>query len=418
MPRLPALLLIAAGALTLACRAAAQDEGERRREAVRLNGEGVRLLEAGRFVEAIDLLQSARDLLPGNERIVKNLAAAYSHLGVDHLKSGRNAAARRAFNQATGLDPDSTVITYYRGVLALKQGDYRESVRLLKSVVERDPENLAAWESLGHAHYRLDELEATIAAWKRVLEKDPEGRAGLAEYLRRAQAELGFERISVAGRSRFFRVKVDSTRPGSEWIAAEVLRFLDDGYNKVCADLGFYPREVVTVVLYTNEDFRRVTGAHHWVAGTFDGARVRLKVRDFRAQHEAIRRAAVHELTHMVVHRMAGGSPVPAWINEGITREEADRELRRLGGADALFPLAKLERPFTQLQSANDARRAYAQSCSFTHFLVEMQSALGVGRFLSRLQDPPPGGVAAAFREVFGVDLHEAVARWRATLKG
>jgi tetratricopeptide (TPR) repeat protein len=419
----PSVLLFVLWSSVLGSVAVGQDRDERTEEAVRLNKLGIQHLEAGRFREAIDAFLEARDKLPDSANIKKNLATAFSHLGVDHLKSGRYADAARALGQASGLDPENSHIDYYRGVLAFKRGDYRESIRRLEACLKKKPDNRAAWETLGHGYYRLDRLKETIAAWEKVLSLEPSGHSALKRYLKRVRAELGFKEITVAGRSRHFRVKADQSRFGVEAVAGEVLRYLEDGYDKVCADLGFYPAEVVTVVLYTNEDFQRVTGTHHWVGGTFDGARIRLKVRDFHAHRDAIRRTLIHELTHMVVHRLAGGARVPAWINEGFARveegvsaKEADGTLARMGGKQALFALEKLEPPFTRLKSVTDARRAYAQSCSFAHYLVISHSTRGVGRFIKGLRDSPRGGVSAAFKKAFGIELDEAFKRWKATL--
>ncbi len=403
----------------------AQDKDDRHKEAVELNRKGIGFLEEKRYLEAIKAFQAALDLLHDNQRIKKNLAAAYSHLGVQRLKIGRFGDARRALNQAAGLDPDNPNLRYYRGFLAFKQGRYAESIRLLKSSLAKDPKKVAAWVSLGHSHYRLDQLKETLEAWDRALSLKPDAHGGLAKLRQRVRAEVSFKEISVAGRSKHFRLKADGSRPGFDRIAMEVLGYLEQGYNKVCADLGFYPGEVVTVVLHTRKDFQRVTGTHHWVGGTFDGARIRLPVRDFDKHKASIRRTLVHEFTHMVVHRLAGGAGVPAWINEGIARVEegitdldARETLRRLGGTRALFPLEKLNRPFSRMKSAVDARRAYAQSCSFTHHLIRSFSTRGIGRFIRFLRDPPErGGMPAAFKKAFGIDLSEAEKRWKMALE-
>jgi len=403
--------------------AISQQETSPGKKAVELNREGIRLLEAKQYHEAIKAFQAALDLLSKNENIRNNLASAYSHLGVSLLKSGRFSDSRRALNQAAALTPDSANLLYYRGFLAFKQGRYRESIRILKASLKKDPENAHAWTSLGHSYYRLDQLKDTLNAWDKAMALNPGEDKALRKLRNQVKAETAFTEVFLAGRSRHFRLKADGSRPGFDRVASEVLLYLEQGYDKVCADLGYYPAEVVTVVLYTRKDFRRVTGTHHWVGGTFDGSRIRLAVRDFQDHKEAIRRALVHEFTHMVVHRLAGGARVSAWINEGIARVEegiGDQEARntilKLGGKRALFPLAKLERPFSWLVSAVDARRAYAQSCSFTHFLIQSFTTRGVGRYIRMLRDPPKGSALAAFRKSFGIERKEAMRRWKATL--
>ena len=419
------LILLTIGAPGLAwmpvCTAQAEETNQE--DASRRNRAGIEHLEANRPREAIQAFQEALERLPDDQTIRKNLATAYARLGVNGLKRGQFAAAGRAFRQAAGLDPKNANLLYYRGVLAFKQGHYTESVDLLEKAIERKPENAAAWTTLGHAYYRLDRLDRTIAAWQAALARQAVESEALQRYLKQVRAETRLQDVALAGQSRHFRVKVDSTFSGLENTAADVLRFLEDGHDKVSADLGFYPRETITVVLYAKRNFQQVTGMQHWVGGTFDGARIRVAVKDYARHREAIRRTLVHEFTHMVVLRLAGGMPVPAWINEGIARVEegvtsleAHETLKRMGGKRGLFAFSRLEQPFASLNSVSDARLAYAQSCAFTHYLVSIHTMRGVGRFIRALRDPPAGGMPATFQKTFGVTLEDAIGKWKETL--
>lgn len=390
-------------------------------EVQRLNRTGIEHLNARRYREAITSFQAAFDRLKANENIRKNLSTAWLHYGVAHLRANRFSAARRAFAQVVGLGESSPRVEAYRGYVAFKQAQYQEARRLLKGALQRDPTHRDAWVTLGHCHYRLDRLKETVAAWTKANEL--ESSASLAKLIKRVNAELRYTDVSTSGRSRHFRVKIDGSMQGQEMVAASVLETLEGAYNRVCADLGFYPKEVTTVVLYPQRAFRQVMGVHRWVAGTFDGARIRVAVRDYGRYQIQIGRTLFHEYTHMVIHRLAAGAPVPAWLNEGFARleegippTELEQEVKRLGGAAALWPLEKLDEPFVRIRSAVDARRAYAQSAAFVAYLVSTTNKRRIGTFIKRMRDLPEGGYPAVFRQVFGLDLSEAFARWKRTL--
>lgn len=399
--------------LAFATTVAGQDAGA-------LNDDGIRHLKAKRYVDAIDAFQRALAAKPDSETIRKNLAGAWLHQAIDAIVARRFADAKRSLGQSIGIGGRTPRTDFADGYLAFRRTDYATARRKLEKAVAGDPDYRSAWEILGHVRYRLDALDETVAAWERAqaLRKDPR----LAKLLKRVRAETNYGSIVAAGRSAHFRIRVDRDVPGIEGIAHEVLRMLEAGYDRVCSDLGYHPRETTTAVLLAGQSFAKLMNTHRWVAGTFDGARIRIAVRDFAKQRRAIERTLAHEYAHMVIHRLASGAKVPAWIDEGYariaegrSRAEMDAVLVELGGQAALAPLDWLAKPFVTIRDPIDARRAYAQAGSFAAFLAEGYSTRAIGRFIKNLGTTDD--VEHAFRRAFGVDVDTAFERWKNTIR-
>jgi len=144
--------------------AVAQADEEAQRAAARLNREGIAHLGAKRYREAVDAFQAAREHLPKDASLRRNLATAFAYLGVVHMNAGRFGDAGRALGQAIGLDPERARIRYYRGVLDFKQTRYRESVRRLEAVLKEAPDDAEALETLGGDAVRKDQRDRAQSA--------------------------------------------------------------------------------------------------------------------------------------------------------------------------------------------------------------------------------------------------------------
>ena len=91
--------------------------------------------------------------------------------GVDHatailenatkLSTRQAADARSALDEAATLNPDLEV-AILRARLALETGHRLEAVRILRNVVHREPQNVAAWLSLARVVLTVPELTSVL----------------------------------------------------------------------------------------------------------------------------------------------------------------------------------------------------------------------------------------------------------------
>ena len=186
---------------------------------------------------------------------------------------------------------------------------------------------------------------------------------------RRAKDEE-IQRTFFQSQSAHFSILFEG--PHDYELASRALEVLEDAYFRIGSALYTFPDEPITVVLYTQEQFRDITRAPVWAAGAYDG-RIRVPLRGALEQPDELARVLSHELAHAMIQTIAPRG-VPLWLNEGLAvtfephgREWADAEL---GRAKARIPLDRLARGFSQF-SGDEARLAYAQSAVIARTLVD-----------------------------------------------
>ena len=146
-----------------------------------------------------------------------------------------------------------------------------------------------------------------------------------------------------------------------------------------------FPEQVITVVLYTQEQFRDITRSPDWAAALYDG-RIRVPMRGALQRPEELERVLAHEFTHALVRSIAPRG-VPTWLNEGLAvlfepegrvwaQEQLAKTRKRL-------PSDTLAGSFAKLSGA-DARVAYAQSAIAVDQLIELG---GTAAVVGLLQD-------------------------------
>src|SRR5271170_3262324 len=107
--------------------------------------EGKRLIEQGRYAEAVDELKVATSLLTTN-------AQAWNYLGLAYHHAGQPANAAEAYERALKLNHDLVPVHYNLGCLLLEQNrpDTLEGARNeLTAFVMRDGNSLDGWLKLG-----------------------------------------------------------------------------------------------------------------------------------------------------------------------------------------------------------------------------------------------------------------------------
>lgn len=126
-----------------------------------------------------------------------------------------------------------------------------------------------------------------------------------------------------------------------------------------------------------------------------------------------------HEIAHVALAR-AGGGRLPRWFSEGFAILHAGEwsfsrsaTLARAVGADALLPVADLERGWPS--SPTDVDLAYAQSVSLVTFLLRVEDGAAVRRLVAQLGTGHP--FDTAFAAAFGQPVAGAEIDWKRSLR-
>ena len=263
------------------------------------------------------------------------------------LEAGRYKDADAAFARALSARPDDPAVLLGAGIAARRLSHTARARDLLTRALQIDPALTPASQLLGVLLYEAGDLEGAIRVFDAALVRAPgqaEMQVKLDAWRQEAALHEGFRR-TVGGH---FSVLFEG--PAEEEAATAAVEILEAAYDRIGDLLRTFPAEPITVVLYTQQQFRDVTRTPAWSGGLFDG-RIRLPVRGGLDDRPEFERVLTHEYVHALVHSVAAGG-VPAWLNEGLAAaletggaERAQRDVRR----GPIVPLRDLTRSFASL---------------------------------------------------------------------
>ena len=344
-----------------------------RHSALQLNNQGVREAQAGRFEEAAALLRQALALTPDDPTTHQNLSRVMTDWA-------------RQLEQA---------------------GKDQEAMAILRTAVEHDPANGLASIRLGDLAYLMGDVPVAVAHWKRAYGHVPAIQwHGVSSRIAQAERDQRIEHGFLLQQTPHFDLHLQSGSAGRR--LTSLTEGLEHAYGRLLAALGDAPARI-TVILYSEGEFQRVSGTRDWAVGFYDG-RIRLRWNEVGAPQE--RALIAHELAHAFLHH-AYGHHLPLWVHEGYaqlqegTPPRAPEQLRleeRVRARTQWVPLKWLDARFTQPSGREDIQGAYVQARVVVEELVKRH---GMDRFTLFLQHLAAGRpVEAAYDEAF------APARW------
>lgn len=285
-------------------------------------------------------------------------------------------AAIASAEQARALTPGVPVYEALTDIY-FQKGDYRQAVNYGRDFLDAGGKvSPRIYYMLGASHDRLGDVEQA-SQWihrGRIEFPEDEALAKLGErYDRQARSERG---MATQADGRFVLKFADVREQAGLRDAA--LKALDRAYTRACAAYSFQPTEALPVILYASpSDYYTASGAPQWSAAQFDG-KIRVPLASSTAQ--GIDAVVAHEMTHYVVHQIAG-ERVPAWLDEGLAQMAEGRDeswaQALVDRSPSAVPLAQLERSFADIRDPDQAKLAYAQALVSTRRLVDK---VGMGR--------------------------------------
>jgi tetratricopeptide (TPR) repeat protein len=127
---------------------------------------GAALLDLQRTGEAAKILQRAVSLDPNN-------ADALCYLGNAQQESGNLAAAEKNYRRALALRPDLARAHNNLGVLLMKLGRKDDAAASYRQAVETEPRYAQAYNNLSEVLLELDQADGAIDAARRAIEIEP-----------------------------------------------------------------------------------------------------------------------------------------------------------------------------------------------------------------------------------------------------
>ncbi|MEO5897996.1 MAG: tetratricopeptide repeat protein [Vicinamibacterales bacterium] len=328
----------------------------------------------------------------------------------DALKAGRPDQAAAAFDRALRVAPQEPTLLLGAGIAAHLQGQSEPARRLLFDALKYDPTLTDASLVLGDVLYRSNDINGAIAVYEQALVHAPDHKQ-VASRLEAWRKEAALHDRFGQKLGDHFTVLFEG--PAEAELAQRAVAILEAAYWRIGGALYTYPSSVITVVLYTREQFRDVTQSPEWAGGLYDG-RIRMPVRGAMETAREFERVLAHEFTHALIHDLATRG-VPVWLSEGLAvnfeGSDLDAQVARLKRVEARPALAALEGSFARLD-VNAAKYAYAQSAVAVRLLLEEAGASAVVGILTDL------GRGTAFAEAFQRNVNMSYQEFQSRLAG
>jgi tetratricopeptide (TPR) repeat protein len=366
-------------------------------------------------VSSLDQLEKNHSLFPYDEKISHALAAAYADTGQSFMKLKQYDEAASRFEKARTLHPEVQDYGVLKGIALYLGKRYDEAAYELERSRQSVGDNVTILFYLGKVRYDCGDLPAALDVWERALALDPANKS-LQSMVEKARKEMRVESGMGKEYRSMFVISYDEGTMSD--LADDVMKTLENAYNRVGSDLNCYPSVRVPVILYTRKDYRNVTAGPEWSGGLYDG-KVRLQIGGAAEINPILRGVLTHEYTHVVVRELTKGN-CPSWLNEGLAEVEGRTEfnppltsLAAAAKSGEILPFATLEGSLLGLDGTK-VRLAYEQSYSIVKYMIatygwykvkDLLDALGNGRDIS-------SAITVEFAD-FGLDYKGLVREWQ-----
>jgi hypothetical protein len=296
--------------------------------------------------------------------------------GWQALRAGDIQEASDDFSGAIQRDGTHALALLGAGTVAHIRGDEAAARLQLTRALHEQPSLTAASLLLGQLLYAQGDLTGAIDVYEQALAHAP-GETRLSARLDAWRKEAALHDTFSTRVATHFTILFDG--PPDQPLAARVSELLEQAYWKVGGALGVYPPDVLTVILYSKEQFRDVTQSPSWAGGAYDG-------------------------------RSLAPRGVPVWLDEGLAQLMEAGSAPRMPDGARLPPLASLEGSFAAL-SPQDARTAYAVSAAAAQALLDRAGPVVMVTLLTYLGSGV--GFAEAFERAALVPYAEFQRTWR-----
>ena len=378
-------------------------------EAMALAEDGVKLYSLGQYAEACQRFSDALERDLSNTSLRLNLARCFEGWGWEALRAGRPEEARSLFRQGLRQDPESGPLLKGMGLSAIHAGQAEEAVEPLEAALRYGPDAEATL-LLAKIYDQKDQTDRAITLLRRLLEREP-GHPEAAKLVQKLERERLAESGFWKDESRHFIVKYRGARELE--LRRQVLALLEEIYDRVGGDLGHYPEEKITIILYPEERFQEATGARHWANGIFDG-KIRLPLGSLDGRTRVLERLLAHEYTHALIHLATRGRS-PRWLHEGLAQYEEGAVVLPGPLPGSEITLAELE-SLLQDGDLDRARQGYQLALAVVRDLIARGGLSAVRELLSRLGEGDPA--ASALSRVYGVSVTELERQWKRSFGG
>ncbi len=299
------------------------------------------------------------------------------------IRNGKLEDASRLFAEAIAARPDEAALRLGAGLAEHLQGREGQARKALEDALRLNPKLTPASLLLGNIVYQQGEIDSAIRIYEGALggaPNDPQLQRKLEGWRKEAALHGSFQQ----NLNSHFTVLFEG--PAEQELAGTALQALESAYWRIGTALLAYPSNIITVILYTDEQFRDITRSPSWAGGVYDGT-IRIPMREALNNLPQLEKVLAHEFTHALVRSLSPRG-TPTWVDEGLAVVFENGDLRwaekMLRKAPALIPLTQLHNGFLTLPE-DQVPLAYAESALAVRVLLDRTGALTLAMLLKDL---------------------------------
>ena len=198
------ILLVTVSTAQTQCISGASDHPIPDKKALKLNDQGVELIKAERYREAVEVFTRAI-------QCDSDYATAYNNLGIAYGFLGQQVKGMQALQHAVRIKPDYAEAHYNIGRAHSDERRYEEAVKCYQLAIALKPDFALAHNNLGVAYNDWGRLKEATIAYRQAIQLKPD-YAEAFNNLGTAQADLGHYRESVDSFERALALKPKLSR--------------------------------------------------------------------------------------------------------------------------------------------------------------------------------------------------------------
>jgi len=365
------------------------------------------LYREGRVAEACEKYREVVSRASSDEAR-RNLGACLARLGREAYQANQAQLAVEHYQRALDANPSAREIWAALAIAHVKTGDLTRAQSVLEQAVRSFPDDAEVLYLLAEVQERQGRTREAADTLRRLHAAHPghaRGRTLLASVDREQKVEGSY----WAHESPHFLVRYEGAQ-GID-LGRSVVDTLEEAYDSIGRDLGTLPKDRIQVGIYATPVFGEVIGAPpHYIAGAYDGKKIRLNLSASIAYSNNLSRLVRHEYTHAVIHLATSGR-APIWLHEGLAQVMEPRAAPRLlqvTVAREYLSLAGIER-LSRTQSPEALVAGYSLTHIAVEHLIDRGGLSGMRDFLARLGRGEP--LPQAMRNAFGFGPEEVEAR-------
>ncbi|MCX7771267.1 MAG: hypothetical protein N2202_09365 [Proteobacteria bacterium] len=261
-----------------------------------------------------------------------------------------------------------------------QEKDYYKAKELAERLVDDPSANFYANLVLSDIDFLEGNLYSSKSRLEKLLEKYPEKKDQLQKRLERIEKEEAFLRDVNKNQFRYFKI-IWKTTFKNQKVYEDIENIFMEAYQRGGKFFGWYPDEIIEVLIYSSKEYETYTIMPHWSQGGYDG-KIRLMIYE-NIGYKQLLDLIFHEYAHAAISYITKGN-CPTWLNEGIAQYFASVNSGSLSFRTPKRSFKEIPNNWNGLKES-EIKELYQESLSLVGLIISKTDDYVIQRILENL---------------------------------